>query len=810
MKSTDPKPTSPNRSAKQLLASVAQKVATKLCAWSSQLDPSVRSLDHQFRLYQRAVEQCPVSIVITDQQGIIQYVNPSFERLTGYTSEEAFGKSPSILNARTQPAETYIQLWDTIKAGKTWRGELHNVKRNGEAFWEMATISPLKDIAGNITNFVAVKEDISKQRAHNHELEEAYQKAKSADLAKSAFLATMSHELRTPLNTIIGLAALLQESETLGQNAERSMGYIQRSGEQLLGMIENLLQLSKLQNDQSQASVSSFELLPLLCEVAQSSCSQAAEKGIELQVNFDPDLPAEIESEPNHLRQSLCNLLSNAVKYTECGYVRLVASRGKDDTIIFSVIDSGLGISKENQANIFDAFYQIDGSNTNGHGGAGLGLAICQSFAKRLGGELSVESEIGRGSKFSLKMPMKSPDTEKSLYSVLSKPELEGITIAALLQPSLFLSNLQRLAKACNWELILLPSHELDPSDIPAHTNIIIAESESREELADTTNAIPTIWRNQHNAPNRADSIVPNPLPDQLLATVIDALSKRSNSDSSSAAAKKQNAPKLAETLPLNIIVADDIASNRTVAKLILKHLGYQPTLVSGGIPFIEAIRRERFDLALLDLQMPDLDGLSAFRELNANPPETGMPLVAALTADSQDNTRKLCMNEGMAGYLTKPINPKKITDCIHTLFAKQCAPEAREDETQIDEDALLDREHLDVLLSPFSPSDAAEMIEQLWQAFETDMAVNLESAKQFCMERQVEKLIPVVHGLKGGFQTIGWMQAGKLSQSLLDQLRSGSFEAFDDLPRLLEEVISESTTEMKKYLKEIRETPVV
>ncbi len=808
MKDAHKAPTPRSGNAKRWVASLAQKFATKLSSWSSQLDPSVRSLDHQFRLYQRAVEQCPVSIIITDQQGIIQYVNPSFERLTGYDYEEAIGKSPSILNARTQPAEIYKDLWDTIRAGNTWRGELHNVKRDGEAFWEMATISPLKDIAGNITNFVAVKEDISKQRAHTHELEEAYQKAKSADLAKSAFLATMSHELRTPLNTIIGLAALLQESETLGHNAERSMGYIQRSGEQLLGMIENLLHLSKLQNDQSQASVSSFELLPLLCEVAQSSCSQAAEKGIELQVNFDPDLPAEIVSEPNHLRQSLCNLLSNAVKYTECGYVRLVASRGKEDTIVFSVVDSGLGISKENQANIFEAFYQIDGSNTNKRGGAGLGLAICQSFAKRLGGELSVESEIGRGSKFSLKMPMKSPDREKPLYSVLCKPELEGIAIAALLQPSLFLSNLQRIAHACNWDLILLPSHELDPSDIPAHTNLIIAESCFSEILSGTQNALPTIWRNHQNAAARPNSIVPNPLPDQLLATVIEALSKQTNGTSNLTEQKPQG-PKLAETLPLNIILADDIASNRTVAKLILKHLGYQPILVEGGIPFVEAIRRERFDLALLDLQMPDLDGLSAFKELKANPPEHGIPLVVALTADSQDNTRKLCLSEGMASYLTKPINPKKITDCIHALFAMQTTPEHQE-ETQADEDSLLDEEHLDVLLSPFDPSDAAEMIEQLWQAFETDMAVNLQNAKQYCAERDAEKLIPIVHGLKGGFQTIGWMRAGKLSQSLLNQLRSGSFEAFDDLLPLLEEIIALSTAEMKNHLLETKGITVV
>lgn len=798
------------RRTKKALAKLAQRIATKLSDWSSRVDPSVRSLDHRFRLYQRAVEQCPVSIVITDQRGLIEYVNPTFEQLTGYRSDEAIGKSASILNARTQPAAVYSALWETILAGNTWRGELHNVKRSGAAFWEMATISPLKDKNGKITNFVAVKEDISEQRAHTQELEEAYRKAKSADIAKSAFLATMSHELRTPLNTIIGLAALLRESESLGQNAERSMGYIQRSGEQLLDMIENLLQLSKLQNDQSKASISSFELLPLLSEVVQSSCSQAAEKNLELQIDFDPELPATIESEPNHLRQSLSNLLSNAVKYTECGYVRLVAAKGEDDTIEFSVIDSGLGISKENQASIFEAFYQIDDSNRREHAGAGLGLAICLNFAKRLGGELSLESELGRGSKFSLKIPLRSQTDSLPLYSVLSKPELEGITVAALLRNSLFLSNLQCLAQACKWKLVLLPNHDLDRSDIPEETTIIIAESSCRETLSETATSAPILWREPHDTTISARSIGPYPLPDLLLATVIEALSNKSLRASNVAAPRNQQAPKLAESLPLKIIVADDIASNCTVAKLVLKHLGYQATVVEGGIPFVEAVRNERFDLALLDLQMPDLDGLSAFKMLRSNPPEHGLPAVVTLTADSRDETRQTCLDQGMDAFMTKPINPKKIADCIHSLFAVDAPSDAPKPALGSEDDALLDVDHLDALLNSFAPDEATAMVEQIWQAFETDIALNIETAKQACAERQIGKLIPIVHGLKGGFQTIGWIRAGELSQSVLDQLRSGSFQDFDDLPGKLEAIIALSTTEMKRHLLPLKKASVV
>ena len=350
-----------------------------------------------------AVVNSPVTVLIADCLGNIEYVNPKFTEITGYLPEEVIGQNPRILNAGTQPKELYRELWATILDGRVWCGDFCNKKKNGDMYWEHASISPIRDENGSITHFVAIKEDVTEQKRIASELVTARDAANAATRSKSEFLANMSHEIRTPLNAIIGFSAL-----TLKTNLPpRQLDYVRKihtAGELLLNIINDILDFSKIEAGRLVMERIPFMLKPALANIIDILQQKALDKQLCLSVEISPEVAHCLIGDPHRLSQIILNLLSNAIKFTEHGEILLETSlltRQSDRVRLkFSVHDSGIGISSENIEKLFQPFTQADGSTTRRFGGTGLGLSISKQLVDMLGGEIWCESRPGKGSSF--------------------------------------------------------------------------------------------------------------------------------------------------------------------------------------------------------------------------------------------------------------------------------------------------------------------------------------------------------------------------------------------------------------------------
>ncbi len=389
--------------------------------------------DKQLKTLSVAVEQSPTVVVITDPLGNIEYVNPAFIEHTGYTIEEAIGQNPRILQSGLMQKSVYEELWKTILSGKVWRGELQNRKKNGDLFWERAIISAIRNNDDEVTNFVAVKENITEQRKIVAALIEEKEHAQESDRLKSAFLANISHEIRTPMNGILGFAQLLNEPHLTGEELAEYIDLIQQSGKRMLTLINNLINISRIEAGETMLHIDETPVNELLRNLYAFFKPEIDKKGLRLNCTTPlPDNESIIETDSGKLIQILTNLIQNALKFTSKGKIDFGYKR-IDDTLEFYVIDTGVGIAPEMIEKIFDRFHQVDNTITRTHEGSGLGLNISKAYAELLGGTIRVESREGIGTEFyftlpysqnfSQNIPIPSPDIQKSVITI------PGVTI---------------------------------------------------------------------------------------------------------------------------------------------------------------------------------------------------------------------------------------------------------------------------------------------------------------------------------------------------------------------------------------------
>ena len=358
----------------------------------------------QLKKMSAAVEQSPAVVVITDPRGNIEYVNPMFTWHTGYSSEEAIGKNPRILQSGLVPKELYSDLWQTILSGKVWHGELQNKKKNGELFWESVVIAAILNAEGVITNFVAVKEDITDQKKMLNDLIKAKEKAEESDRLKSAFLANLSHEIRTPMNGILGFSELLKEPQLSGEEMAEYIDLIQKSGQRMLNLINDLIDISRIDAEEAILQISETPLNELIHNLHAFFQPEAASKGLRLTYKTGlSDTESIIKTDSEKVNQILTNLVNNALKFTRKGGVDFGYTL-KNDMLEFYVIDTGIGIPIAMKEKVFDRFRQVDNTLTRGYEGAGLGLSITKALVEILGGNIWVESVEGEGSKFCFTM----------------------------------------------------------------------------------------------------------------------------------------------------------------------------------------------------------------------------------------------------------------------------------------------------------------------------------------------------------------------------------------------------------------------
>ncbi len=365
--------------------------------------------EEKIRILSQSVEKSPSTIVITDLNNNIEYANPTFSEITGYTREEIIGKNPRTLNSGETPHETFKVLWDTVLSGEKWHGEFHNKKKNGELYWESASISTIKDHEGKVIRYIKVAEDITEKKRMQESLKLAKETAETANRAKSQFLANMSHELRTPLNAIIGFSEVLMK-ENYGELNEKQADYtndIFESGKHLLLLINDILDLSKVEANKLELKLTEFDL----GDTIQNSTIMIKEKtlkhGITLSIEIDDDVK-EILADERMIKQILYNLLSNAAKFTPDGGKIKIKAKLQDNEYLVTIEDTGIGIESKYEDRIFKVFEQLDSDMKRTQKGTGLGLALSKKLIELHGGKIWFKSEgKDKGTTFYFSIPTK-------------------------------------------------------------------------------------------------------------------------------------------------------------------------------------------------------------------------------------------------------------------------------------------------------------------------------------------------------------------------------------------------------------------
>jgi len=370
----------------------------------------IRKLFHHSRMLMATLDEHAL-VSITDAKGRITHANASFCRISQLTLEELVGRDHRVVNSGVHPKSFMKDLWDTVTRGDPWHGEVCNQAKDGSRYWVDATIVPFKDEHGRITQYVAIRSDITGRKQSELELEVmmselslAQQLADSANQAKSTFLANMSHEIRTPMTAILGFAENMLDPDQSESEKLSCVHTIRRNGEYLIGLINDILDLSKVEAGKMTVEKRKCHLCQIIAETMSLMRVRSDAKGLTFNIEYVGAVPETIMSDPTRLRQILINLIGNAIKFTENGGVRLVTRFVNDSDaqfLQFDVIDAGRGMTPEQVAKLFQPFTQADNSTTRKFGGTGLGLTISKRFAELLGGDIIVAaSELGVGSTF--------------------------------------------------------------------------------------------------------------------------------------------------------------------------------------------------------------------------------------------------------------------------------------------------------------------------------------------------------------------------------------------------------------------------
>jgi signal transduction histidine kinase/CheY-like chemotaxis protein len=517
--------------------------------------------------------------------------------------------------------------------------------------------------------------------------------ASVAARAKADFLANMSHEIRTPLNAIIGMTDLLLDSG-LPHRVHEHLDTVRTSSDSLLAIINDILDFSKIESGQLELESRPVLVRECVEAVLDLNAAAAARKGLELLYWIEADVPPAILSDPTRLRQILLNLATNAVKFTESGEVVIRVRRHKEaggkDFLHFSVRDTGIGIPEEVRDRLFQVFSQVDSSTTRRFGGTGLGLAISRRLTEIMGGKIWVASAVGKGADFQFIIPL-LPAAEIP-PEVAPKPahDLTGVHVLIVddnatnrwilseqtrswgMVPREATGGVEAIAIEESGQKIDLVLLDVQMPDMDGYTlagelrshrpdlNIIILTSLADHDRSRLKNL-------------RISRFLTKPVKASLLyETICAAVAGRQQHIRPQAGLEDSE---IAGECPLRILVAEDHPTNQRIIKLMLERLGYRPEIVSNGLEVLSAMRVNRFDAIILDVQMPEMDGLTASREICRMHPPGNRPWILAMTANALEGDREKCLDAGMNDYISKPVRTKDLAAAMRRAYDQKALP---------------------------------------------------------------------------------------------------------------------------------------
>ena len=655
---------------------------------AEQMHLAQRLRDHQF--YTRSLFESNIdALMTTDAPGIITDVNKQMEALTGCTRDELIGAPFKTFFTDPERAEAGISL--ALSKRKVTDYELTARDRNGKETVVSYNATTLYDRDRRLQGVFAAVREITERKQYERSLREATHRAEHANSAKSEFLANMSHEIRTPLNAVIGLGYLLEHT-TLNVDQRQLLSKIQFGGRALLGVINNVLDLSKIEAGEMSLEDEPFDLPELVRDLGQMLTPQAVAKGIELIVQCAAAVPRIVKGDASRLRQILTNLLGNSIKFTETGHVELkvFCTEQSSDRVRLrcTVQDTGIGIEPEALEHLFTPFTQADASTTRRFGGTGLGLSIARRFVELMGGEIGVSSTVAAGSTFWIEIPLRIAHdidgmlSERGLRILVADssgdvPErLLGMARALGWSPQVAETGEQlitalRTTQPHTWPDVLIVELHLD--DMDAHQLIARLEKECAHGVLPPVIVVADLMQSymeQEFLMRATDVLLVRPLTSSALFNAVNALVSK-QPDSLERVLQSTNFDELhAQWLAgVHVLVVDDSDINLEVAQRILEKQGATVTTCSDGLAALEHVRVHHrvLDVVLMDVQMPTVDGNEATRRIRGELQLKMLPIVA-LTAGALVGERQRALEAGMNDFISKPFDPQALIRKVRRL----------------------------------------------------------------------------------------------------------------------------------------------
>lgn len=643
--------------------------------------------------YQSIVDSLPLNLLIKDAHGRRVFANKSYLDLHDSTLEDVIGKTdfdlfPSDFAHKFSDDDAAI-----IKSGKPMHDVEQHQLPDGQRRWVERTKSALRDADGQIVGVQVLFWDVTDREQALIDLREARDLADAANQAKSDFLANMSHEIRTPMNGIIGMTELVLDTKlTPTQNDYLQM--VMESGETLVELINDILDFSKIEAGQLELDPAPFDLRDSLGDTLRSLVLRSHAKGLELVFSVDPEVPAMLEGDLGRLRQVIINLIGNAIKFTSHGEVLLDVSCQEQNksncTLLFSVLDTGIGIPTDKQDRIFENFQQADESISGSYGGSGLGLAISSRLVELMGGRIGVDSELGRGSTFHFTATFPVIDSVDSrdpialsatsvlvvddnktncqtLFELLSNWGMNP-TVATSAKEAFDILRDSAQAKA-PFPVVIVDAHMPDVDGFEFASWVRDETSAAQTPLVMLTPPGRPRDGLQQSTLNIAASLLKPVKQSELFDALLAALGVKSDEQQLEKKQKAITAP----LKSIRVLLAEDNLVNQKLAVGVLEKLGCHVTVAQNGVQALAALSAQKFDVVLMDLEMPEMDGIEATSEIRRREHNSKQHVpIIAMTAHAMVGDRERCLEAGMDDYLSKPVRLNEIKSMLTKVFHNQ------------------------------------------------------------------------------------------------------------------------------------------
>ena len=766
------------------------------------------------RLMNRYMDGLPDVMYVKDSAGCYLACSSGLATYLGLERSEIIGQNDARLYGDQQAGQFAVRDREVLESGRPVRQLDQGVDAQGRTRHFDTIKTPLVGTDGESLGVLGVSRDITDLKESRSAMKLLMVKAEQANTAKSEFIANMSHEIRTPMNGIIGMAGILGETE-LTSDQQEYLAVISRSAESLLAIVNDVLDFTNLVEGDMDLELMDFDLRNTTEDTAEMIAALVARKPIEVLLDIEPSIPLQVHGDPGRLRQILLSLGSNAVKFTQAGTVTIrcaVAARdGAQARIRFEVEDTGIGIAEGMRETIFAPFSQQDGSLTRQFGGTGLGLSISYQLTQVMGGELAYTSAIGQGTLFTLELPFPVVDhpravsnrvdsslagrrvivvddteTNRTVMERLLATELVAVTTAASAEEALQLMISAEHA-GTPYEVALLdkqmPGMDGEQLGMAIRTTPELASTKllmlaSLGRRGDARRLKELGFNGYLTKPIRKD---------ELISCVRLLLDQAAGGDLPGEFVTRHLTAEV-NRQTVRVLVAEDNSVNQLVAVKMLEQQGAQTLAVANGLEALDVLERMPFDLVLMDVQMPEMDGLEATKQIRrpgSSVADHDIPIVG-MTAQTSEVDRDRCLEAGMDEFILKPLTPTVIASLIRDHVLQQPSrvrsvpdeePHAPTGEVHFDAEAVLSRVFGDT-----------ELAAELAQIFVDELPVQIREIREAIESSQPKRVASAAHRLKGTAFALAADRLAELASSVEETGRAGEADAMEFLLRIEQE----------------------